>query len=69
MGAAREVDDAGTARVAHREHSGRGVGAGSWRGIDVSKAKFAPPQPKDKQEILAAFESAVSEGEDRGCKA
>jgi predicted dithiol-disulfide oxidoreductase (DUF899 family)/uncharacterized damage-inducible protein DinB len=34
-------------------------------GIDVSKANFVPPQPKDKQEILAAFESGIREGESR----
>ena len=34
-------------------------------GIDVSKANFTPPQPKAKQEILAAFEAGVREAESR----
>ena len=34
-------------------------------GIDVSKANFAVPQPKTKQEILAAFEAGIREGDAR----
>ncbi len=34
-------------------------------GLDVTKAQFVPPQPKDKQEILEAFEAGVLEGEGR----
>jgi len=34
-------------------------------GFDVRNANFVPPQPKDKEEILATFETSVLEGEER----
>ena len=34
-------------------------------GFDVSQAKFQPPQPKDVQEIRAAFEASVRDVEER----
>lgn len=43
----------------------RASGLAMGEGFDVQNANFLPPQPKDKEEILAAFEANVREGEAR----
>jgi len=43
----------------------RASGLAMEEGFDVQNANFVPPQPKDKEKILAAFEANVREGEAR----
>jgi uncharacterized damage-inducible protein DinB len=43
----------------------RTSGLAMGEGLDVKNANFVPPQPKDKEEILTAFEANVREGEAR----
>jgi predicted dithiol-disulfide oxidoreductase (DUF899 family)/uncharacterized damage-inducible protein DinB len=43
----------------------RTSGLAMGEGFDVKNANFVPPQPKDKEEILTAFDANVREGEAR----